>query len=163
MAKRQTYRTFVATDTATLAVFDPARLRHRLGDPADWWTWPAGVLVDLNKGNIMPVDLGADGVYEVTIHLNEERPDVRSVNAISGFIACEGEEVFIGPGEEITADGLEPGGFRLPCRAGTYRVWVAAKSWDELEVWMEPSQGPPVNQSVDYPRLRYDAEPCTGN
>src|SRR5262245_2062385 len=74
VAELRTHRTRVAPDTATLAVFDPARLRHRLSDAADWWTWPPDVLADLNAGNVVPVDPGADGVYHVTVHLDEDRP-----------------------------------------------------------------------------------------
>src|SRR5262245_54723045 len=44
VTKRRTHRMRVATDTATLAVFDPTRLRHRVDSPADWWTWAPDVL-----------------------------------------------------------------------------------------------------------------------
>lgn len=144
----------VATDTATLAVFDLARLRHRLADPADWWTWPPDVLADLNAGNVLPVDLGADGVYTVTVHLDADRPAEDATPRVSGLVGCDSGALVIGPGEDITGGGLEPDGFRLPCRDGTYRAWVAALDEGELAVWLELVAGLPVNQFTDFPRLR---------
>lgn len=143
----------VATDTATLAVFDPARLQHRRSYPADWWTWPPDVLADLNAGNLLPVDLGGDGVYHVTVHLDEDRPTTDAESAVTGLVGCDSGTLVIGPGEYITGGGLEPDGFWLPCPAGTYRVSVAAPTDDELEVWLEPVAGLPVNQFTGYPRL----------
>lgn len=158
MAKQRTHRMRVSIDTATLAVFDPARLRHRLVDDPDWWTWPPDVLADLNAGNVLPVDLGSDGVYDVTVNLDEGRPDPGLGSVLSGLVGCDSGVLFIGPGEQITSDGLEPdeslGGVRLPCPAGNYRVWIAAPEDGELVVWLEPVAGPPVNQFADYPRLR---------
>ena len=40
------------TDTATIAVFDPERLHHRLTDSADWWSIPADEVAEINRGNI---------------------------------------------------------------------------------------------------------------
>lgn len=153
MAKRRMHRLRVATDTATLAVFDPARLRHRRSAPADWWTWPPDVLADLNAGNVLPVDLGADGVYDVTVHLDEDRPPADSGPVVSGLVGCDSGALFVGPGEDITGGGLEPDGFRLPCPVGSYRVWVATPADGELSVWLEPVAGLPVNQLAGYPRL----------
>lgn len=147
----------VATDTATLAVFDLARLRHRVASAADWWTWPPDVLADLNAGNVLPIDLGSDGVYAVTIHLDDDRPPADTSPAVSGLVGCDGEALFIGPGEQITGGGLEPdeslGGVRLPVPRGTYRIHVARPDEGELELWLEPVIGPPINQFTDYPRL----------
>ena len=157
MAKRQTHRMQVATDTATLAVFDPARVRHRLDSPADWWTWPPDVLADLNAGNLLPVDLGSDGVYAVVVHLDEDRPPAGAGPVVSGLVGCDSGAVFIGPGEQISGARLEPdealGGVRLPAPAGTYRVHVARDGDDGLELWLEPVAGPPANTFTDYPRL----------
>ena len=157
VAKRRTHRIRVATDTATLAVFDPARLRHRLDSPADWWTWPPDVLGDLNAGNILPVDVGADGGYGVTVHLDEDRPPGGAERAVSGLVGCDSGALFIGPGEQITGHGLEPdealGGVRLSTPPGTYRVHVARDGDDGLEVWLEPIAAPPGNGFTDYPRL----------
>ena len=77
MAKRRAHRTYrvrLAIDTATMAVFDLSRLRHRLADPIDWWTSAGDVLADLNAGNVLPINVLSDGVYDVYIHLDDDRP-----------------------------------------------------------------------------------------
>jgi hypothetical protein len=65
--------------------------------------------------------------------------------------------LYIGPGEQITGDGLEPDesldGVRLRVPVGTYRAHVARPDDDQLVVWLEPVAGVPSNQFADYPRL----------
>ena len=55
------------TDTATLAIFDPAALAHRITDTADWWSLAEDALAEINTGNVLFVDLGRDGSYAVEI------------------------------------------------------------------------------------------------
>jgi hypothetical protein len=145
------------TDTATLAVFDPVRLRHRLAAPADWWTITEWLLTDMNAGNVLAFDLGSDGVYDITIHLDADRPEAHSTKAPGGLIACDSQCLYIGPGEQITGAGLEPDdsldGLRLPISAGVYRVRVAVADPDTLDVWIEPSTEPAQNHFLDYVRL----------
>jgi len=154
VTKARTHRMRVATDTATLAVFDPARLRHRLSSSHDWWTWSPDCAEEMNAGNLLAVDFGADGIYEVVIHLDTDRPETES--GVAGLITCESGELFIGPGEQITADGLEPdeahGGIYLPTPAGTYRAHFA-RDEEFVEVWLEPVDAPARNQFSDYLRL----------
>src|SRR5262245_61116848 len=156
-AMRRTQRMRLAAATATLAVFDPTRLRHRVDSPADWWTWAPDVLADLNAGNVLPVDVASDGLYAVTVHLDEDRPPAGTEAMISGLVGCDSGVLFVGPGEQISGGGLEPdeglGGVPLPSPPGTYRVSVARDGDDGLEVWLEPAAGPPANAFTDYPRL----------
>ena len=144
----------VATDTATLVVFDPVGLRHRLSASHDWWTWAPTCAEEMNAGNLLAVDLGADGVYEVVIHLDVDRPETE--NGVVGEIACDSGELFIGPGEQITADGLEAdeslGGIFLPVPEGTYRAHFG-RDKDTVEVWLEPVTSSAMNQFSDYLRL----------
>jgi Family of unknown function (DUF6386) len=100
-----------ATDTATLLVCDPARLKHRLEDGADWWCWPPEEQVsEANEGNAAFFDLGSDGVYQGQILL--ELPD-----ALGPIVrlACPTGNLFVGAGEEATSDGMEPDGTRGGC------------------------------------------------
>jgi hypothetical protein len=144
----------VPTDTATLAVFDPQRLRHRVANSCDWWSIPADEVQEINAGNLFSVDLGRDGVYRVSVHLDDARPDSATV---SGLIRCESGEIFIGAGEQIPGGGLEPdlalGGLSLGAAAGTYRVWVGRRSEFELDVWLEETDAEARNEFGHSPRL----------
>jgi hypothetical protein len=155
MPKPRTHRMRVATDTATLAIFDPARLRHRLNDPVDWWTVWEWVVAEMNAGNMLAINLQADGVYDVTIHLDVDCP-AESEQTVGGLIACGGQAVYIGPGEQVVGGGLTPDesldGIYLPIAPGTYRVRVARHT-DELEIWLESVTGSAQNAFADYPRL----------
>jgi len=137
----------VPTNTATLAGFDPQRLRHRLGDRCAWWSIPANEVQEITAGNLFSVGLGRDGVYRVAVHLYDTRPDTR---AVSGLIRCDSGEVFIGAGEQIPGDGLEPdlafGGLSLGATIGTYRVWVSRLGDFELGVWLEETNDEGRNQ-----------------
>lgn len=154
MSKPRTHRMRVATDTATLAVFDPVRLHHRLSDSSDWWTWAPTCAEEMNAGNLLAVDLGADGVYEVVIHLDTDCPETET--GAMGLVVCESGVLYIGPGEQITADGSEPdeaqGGIYLPAPTGTYRVHFA-RDEELVEVWLEPVNAPARNQFGGYLRL----------
>ena len=94
------------TDTATLCIFDLASLKHRLHDDADWWTDPDIELQEVNLGNVAFFGLGTDGVYEVEI-VDQHLPDTPHVN-----IRAPSGRLFVGAGEEVTSDGLEPEGLR---------------------------------------------------
>jgi hypothetical protein len=90
------------TDTATMCVFDIARLKHRLTDDADWWSVPAAELAELNSGNAAFFGLGQDGTYQVRVVGALSEPVV-TVN-----LQIPSGRVFVGAGEEVTSDGLEP-------------------------------------------------------
>ncbi len=51
----------INTDTATLAIFDPAALAHRKSDTADWWSIEADAAAEQAQGNVIFMDLLADG------------------------------------------------------------------------------------------------------
>ena len=142
------------TGTATLAVFDPQRLRHRLADACDWWSVPWEEVAEINAGNLFSVALGGDGVYGVAVHLFDDGPDMP---ALSGLIRCDGGEVFIGAGEQIPGDGLEPdlafGGLSLAAPAGTYRVSVRRRGPFEIAVWLAAAVGEARNAFGTSPQL----------
>ena len=123
-----------ATDTATLLVCDPARLKHRLEDDPDWWCWPPEAQVsELNEGNAAFFDLGSDGVYQgqVLLELSDKlEPAVH--------LACPTGTLFIGAGEEATSDGMEPDGTRGGCflkvPAGSVAVRVSRGVDNALQV-----------------------------
>jgi hypothetical protein len=110
------------TDTATLCIFDPVALRHRLSDDADWWSVPSEELREVNSGTVGFVGLGSDGQYDVEVVPKIAEP------GISFLLSSPGGRVFIGAGEEVSSDGLEPecvrGGLFVDLPAGTYIVNV---------------------------------------
>lgn len=106
------------TDTSTLCVFDLECLKHRLDDDVDWWSIPSDELSEVNNGNVAFLGLGGDGEFVVKMVDRIENPKVRTnLKVPSG-------KVFVGAGEEVTADELEPecvrGGSFIDLKAGNY-------------------------------------------
>lgn len=138
------YESFtVVTDTATLCVFDLAALKHRLKDDCDWWTLPEDELTEMNQGNVAFLGLQRDGIYEIR-HSHELRDGSQTIhillNVPSGI-------VFVGAGEEVTGDGLEPelirGGRFLEMSPGNYelRARFADEKTIELSFSKSSKQG----------------------
>ena len=57
----------IQTDTATLVIYDLMSLKHRINDDADWWSLPEDEVEEINKGNVLFLNLGDDGNYKVDI------------------------------------------------------------------------------------------------
>lgn len=92
------------TDTATLSIFDLVSLKHRVSDDADWWSIPEDELEEVNKGNVLFLNLGEDGQYTVRV------VDNISENYKSLFLNVPSGKVFVGAGEDTSGGGLEPDG-----------------------------------------------------
>ncbi len=135
-----------ATDTATLAIFDPARLHHRLADTGDWWSIPSDETAEVNLGNMLAVSTGTDGAYDVDVSAVSDTPPGPFIEAL---VACESGRVFVGAGEFIPGDGLTTtdkyGGRFIDLPSGTYRVRVWRPSAWSLKVSLIPCDGPAQN------------------
>ncbi|MEE4816127.1 DUF6386 family protein [Pseudomonas alliivorans] len=92
------------TDTATMAIFDLAAIKHRISDTSDWWSIEEDEIDEVNKGNIAFLDLGSDGSYVVKIQEEVDDED-GSLN-----LSFPTGQVFIGAGEDTTGGELEPDG-----------------------------------------------------
>ncbi|EGT3594621.1 TPA: DUF6386 family protein [Serratia marcescens] len=92
------------TDTATLSIFDLVSLNHRVSDDADWWSIPEDELEEVNKGNVLFLNLGEDGQYTVRV------VDNISENYKSLFFNVPSGKVFVGAGEDTSGGDLEPDG-----------------------------------------------------
>lgn len=92
------------TDTATLSIFDLASLKHRISDDPDWWSIPEDELDEINKGNILFLNLGDDGDYTVEIH-----DDIKG-NYSTLSLKVPSGKIYIGAGEDTSGGGLEPDG-----------------------------------------------------
>ncbi|MEI7114442.1 DUF6386 family protein [Serratia sp. TMDUHS_CL] len=92
------------TDTATLSIFDLVSLKYRVSDDADWWSIPEDELEEVNKGNVLLLNLGEDGQYTVRV------VDNISENYKSLFLNVPSGKVFVGAGEDTSGGYLEPDG-----------------------------------------------------
>jgi hypothetical protein len=96
------YMVTITTDTATICIFDTACLIHRINDAGDWWSIPRNELEEVNAGNALIMNLGADGSYDV--HFCESPMDGMSAFALR----IPTGRFFVGQGEQLTGGGLEP-------------------------------------------------------
>lgn len=130
----------MSTDTAAIAVFDPACLIHRCHDPADWWSIQEEAVEEVRKGNLLVADLRSDGRYRVHVEAADVIP---FVNAITAFIRCKSGILFVGPGEVITGDGRQPdqdcGGRFLKARPGVVLVGMS-KSGSDVSICLEATK-----------------------
>lgn len=124
------------TGTATICVFDPEALKHRLADYSDWWSDEDEEIKEINAGNVLFVALGSDGRYEVEVRPNSPFDEP----GVSAVLKCPSGNVFVGPGEDVTGGDLEPTGRRTTgrftllnpgryevkvCRLGPWRLGVS--------------------------------------
>ena len=145
-------RTRVATDTATIVVFDPACLRHRLNEAADWWSIPSKELAEVNAGNAAFFNLGADGIYELEVVPSLERPSVTVlVRNTSG-------RFFLGAGEYVSSGGFEPeaeyGNVFLEARPGTYAIAAKMSAANYVLLSIALIDSAPANAFADLVRLQ---------
>jgi hypothetical protein len=138
------------TDTATFCIYDLMSLKHRLSDDADWWSVPEDEIAEVNAANIVFVGLGSDGKFTVAI---VDGPP--TAIGVAVYLKCPSGQVFLGSGEEVTGDGLEPecvrGGGFIDVPPGSYRV-AAARSGNVIEVCLSPAEvGVAVRNQVNEP------------
>ncbi|WP_407821694.1 DUF6386 family protein [Enterobacter pseudoroggenkampii] len=60
----------IQTDTTTLVICDLISLKHRINGDVDWWSLPEDEVEEVNKGNVLFLNLGDDGAYKVNIKKN---------------------------------------------------------------------------------------------
>lgn len=122
----------IHTDTATLVIYDLMSLNHRINDDADWWSLSEDEVEEINKGNVLFLNLGDDGVYKVHIKNDvDEHTGALFLNVPSG-------KVFIGAGEDVTGGDLEPddsdviSGEFITLEPGSYEVKYKKQDSDVL-------------------------------
>lgn len=140
----------VATDTATICIFDLAAMQHRKNDVGDWWSIPRDREQEAAKRNAMFVDVGDDGHYRIEVSQTSDNP-------LSGFcLATPSGRVFVGPGEEMSGGGFEPtgewGGMFLFVDGPHQKVSVTRRE-DVIAINLQPTE-PFENEPVDMIRLR---------
>lgn len=122
----------IQTDTAALVIYDLMSLKHRINDDVDWWSLPEDELEEINKGNVLFLNLGDDGAYKVHI-----KSDVDEYTG-SLFLNVPSGKVFIGAGEDVTGGDLEPddsdaiSGEFITLEPGSYEVKYKKQDSDVL-------------------------------
>jgi hypothetical protein len=134
----------VATDTATLALFDPITLGARQKSSGDWWCGDFSDLPEVKRGTAAFVSLGSDGVYSVRItgdSLTEDEANYAS-EAISLGVVIESGHLFIGPGECIPGGGetvvpsdADLTGRFVPIAPGAYLACIHSIQWHDAPQW----------------------------
>ncbi|GFR65824.1 integrin [Elysia marginata] len=136
-----------STNTATLAIFDPEALAHRINDDIDWWSDPYEELDEVNLGNLMLIGLRSDGIYT----LNIERCEQSQPSKLQALITCKSGKLFFGPGEEIPGGDFAP--FKRPLTVGelfdfpvgTYSVNLEFRE-NEINVFVCEVMGDAINK-----------------
>lgn len=100
------------TDTASLALFDPEVLQHRLYDESDWWCNDFNSYEEVIKGFISLVSLAADGQYRLRLTsadtlTNIEKQSIKKVINPLGLKIISGN-LFIGGGEYLPGENYSP-------------------------------------------------------
>jgi hypothetical protein len=137
----------IATDTATVAVFDPAVLQHRLAVEADWWCRSFRELPEVRDGRIVLFSTGADGIYAARITDGDLTQDERAY-AREQFrfgMVVESDRLFVGPAEYLVGEGFSPTDsaefdrFFVEWNPGTYSVDLFTIDWAESPRWYVPT------------------------
>jgi hypothetical protein len=153
------YTILCPTDTATLAVFDPAVLAPRTSDVCDWWTDDFRTVPEVASGQIGLLSLSGDGVYKVRFtdgSLTDSEASYASERVVLGLTVVSGN-VFVGPGECLPGEGTFPeltdandGRFFVSVPPGTYLLELTAIAWDDSPDWYVPPGEPvPIGAPAD--------------
>lgn len=135
----------VMTDTATLAVFDPALRREPLEGGADWWDLPLNEIPEVARGDMVMLSLGSDGVYQVRITDGELTAVERAYAAATigglGLRVASGKLV-LGGGEALPDPDEPPGRVDPRCTvlaapAGGFNVDAYRIDWRDSPRWWQ--------------------------
>jgi hypothetical protein len=146
--------TRVATNTATIVIFDPSCLKHRLEDACDWWSIPDEEVAEINDGNVLFLSTGADGVYDVEVAAIEPDDGAKVVEAL---IKNESGRFFVGAGEYTTGDRVEPraeyGNVFVKYPPGVYRLRAWMSDGDKVCLSVTQATEFRQNQFKDSPSI----------
>lgn len=144
------------TDTATLAVFDPMRLIHRVADASDWWCDNFLELEEIKSGAIALIELGSDGAFRVRITDGGLTPDERDYAAevVQGLgLEITSNSVYLGPGECLPGGGFgSPDlkrGNMLTMKKGVYNVEAYSIQWFDSPRWWNEDRAVPDDAPAD--------------
>lgn len=113
------------TDTATIVLFDPARLAGRQHDECDWWTGDADLEREEAAENLSFVGTRTDGTYEVVVSVDDIVLDGTVLKR--SMLRVESSELVFGPGERLPGEGVlrDPRLAGISISPGVYEVTVS--------------------------------------
>ncbi len=148
-----------STDTATLAVFDPALLASRATGAGDWWCGQFHRVPEVAAGQIALFGLGSDGVYKVRITTealtSAELSYATAVIALG--IEVESGSLFVGAGEclpggdsaQLDSTDTTSGTF-IAMPSGEYVATGYSVVWHDAPDWfVEEGQPVPASAPAD--------------
>jgi hypothetical protein len=153
----------MTTDTASIAVFDPELLAHRVADVPDWFAYPDEISAEIASGRLLFAYIGVDGTYDVSAEIQGE--DAGHSAECQLLLSCKSGRLFIGPGEALGIleyfDSAPLGGEFIEAPAGTYRAAIEMPTYFQLRVTLSPVWDVLriVNEHADVFRLRPPGEP----
>ena len=124
-----------STDTASMCIFDFQQLKHRLVSSCDWWANRFEEIKELNKGNVIIIGLLSDGRYKY--EFKEGSHFTTYTKSIVASLKCSSGRIFIGAGEDITGDDMEPDaddGYVVDIKPGNYAVQICILDDEKLGV-----------------------------
>lgn len=138
------------TDTATFCLFDEAALAHHFHEDADWWADPNAEVSEVNRGNLLVVDLGSDGHYTAEIGWQQ---NTRETTPLRAQVRCISGRMFLGPGEDIPGGDVGPdissGGQFLALPPGVYTVSLRRTGSFSLAILLAAYSGEAANAFED--------------
>lgn len=147
----------IITDTATLIIYDPSLLKHRVTDSYDWWADPMEELAEINQGNILFIGLTEDGAYELEIIkgaplglLNQQQgyDSVLDKSQVQAFLRNSSGHFYIGPGETVVNDTdvnkTKVAGYFIDVDPGNYQVTISSVG-NKIQVQLHATEQNAVN------------------
>ncbi len=132
----------IATDTATLIIYDLDQLKHRMNDQLDWWSDVSQEVAEINIGHALFVGLAEDGLYDINIKVGVPVLG-NNISVIQANLHNTSGVFYVGPGESVTAEGEEPGESRYAhfyeVSPGDYEVTVTGQE-HTVFIWLTPTQ-----------------------
>lgn len=131
------------TDIATLALFDPQVLEHRVNESAYWWNSNFSLLDEVDKGKLTLLHLGSDGDWSARITDGELSKDEHlHLSKQTGPVGLEvvSGSVFLGKGEylpskevSLSQENLEAdSGSFVRVKPGKYDIHAHLLFWENI-------------------------------
>lgn len=132
------------TGTATMCLFDLASLKHRVEEPPDWWSIPEDELAEVNAGNCLFFNLGADGLYEVSwsVDIPDSTSAVQETEGAQVFyLKVPTGNVFLGAADDVSGGELEPDescdGILLSLQPGNVAC-IVSRDGNQISLMIQP-------------------------